>query len=624
MGKTLTAVCTFICVYCFSQISLAESHEDIAKKLPSDLAILATLEQPDVVIEEFLSGLGMEPERMREFSELLLLTNPTDGTQRKLKGDDKFDPGLLSAQSFHFVVDNSREKVGDVAIIIDRGDLELTVTVEYAKLYVRLVSQIWNHNYQIRRVPVPFDLQDLLSTWESTLTVVEGEKWLIIATSDSFAKEMKNGLISAPPKSSLATNRNFGNSVAKQFDDAFLSCYMSHRDAKRILIATGYAKEELWDKEALNEIPWVSTSFRLFSDDDQFQIDRKSVMASTSPLQGDRRYWEFYQPIEEFPPIPPTVESVNAKGVKLEEWHQLAKKIYPEVYGKGVYESYESNPLLAFKTGISRPRLGNLKYEIWDHSSGTPQQVILYKVESGTPEDTVLGYLKAYYTAVQDSSKNYYDMNYRLTEVKGLTAWWTDKVDPKSGGGGAGGEGAEDAGSEKGVDKGDLDAKKEDDPKEKVSTAMGAVVIDGWVVAGQEHVVDLVTDFETGSFREQPENICKKAVDAALKRFDFENTHYFEYKTNSAVKQDFNFLNTLLYRAMPVGWAVRNKVFDEAKKDPSVLDKFTRPQKLRFYLETSMEKLTEQKPVYLRVDSFSDRLTRQVFGESWIFKSKKE
>ena len=134
MRKTLMTTWTIVCIFCFIGKSSAETHEEIAKRLPADLAILATLERPDLVIEEFLTGLDMEPERLREFSELLLLTNPTDGTERQLNGDGKFDPGLLSAQSFHFVVDNSREKVGDVAILIDRGDLELKLTIKYLSL----------------------------------------------------------------------------------------------------------------------------------------------------------------------------------------------------------------------------------------------------------------------------------------------------------------------------------------------------------------------------------------------------------------------------------------------------------------------------------------------------------
>ena len=406
----------------------------------------------------------------------------------------------------------------------------------------------------------------------------------------------------------FGANRSFLASVAKQFDDSFLSCYLSHRDAKRILIATAYAQEELWDKEALDGIPWVSTSLRLYHDDDQFRVDRKSVMASTMPLEGDRQYWEFYQPIEEFPPIPATVESVNAKGVNLEQWNQHAKKVYPEVYGEGAYEWFENDPLRAFRTGISRPRLGNLTYEIWDPSSGAQQYATLYKVDRETPQDTVLGYLKEYYTAIEDWDKRNYDMNYRLTEVKGLPAWWTDKHNPRFDFRGVGAE---------------VDAKKEE-PKEKRSTAQGAVVIDGWVVAGQEHIVDLVIDFDTGGFQQQPEKTYEKAVDAALKRFDFKSTHYFEYKTDSAVAEDFDFLNRLLYRAMPVGWGARNNVFDEAKDDPTVLDRLTRPQKLRFYLETSLEEMIELKPRYVRVDSFSDRLPRQIYGESWVFQKPSE
>lgn len=67
MGKAVIAVCMFICVFCSGQKTFAESHEEIAKKLPSDLAILASLEQPNVVIQEFLTGLDLDPERVRVF-----------------------------------------------------------------------------------------------------------------------------------------------------------------------------------------------------------------------------------------------------------------------------------------------------------------------------------------------------------------------------------------------------------------------------------------------------------------------------------------------------------------------------------------------------------------------------
>lgn len=629
----LRCFCASIVLFLLSvlpQIGQSQDAEiSLAKRLPNDIAILATLNDPGKQFDQLLRMIDFSENELQEMLDLLLFTDATDGTERvpeSLDSDSKSTGFALlkNARSIHFVLTNSREKIGDWVILIDRGEDATVVPAGFCGLWLRVISQYWNHEKQIRQYVLPPDFGELLGRWEMTVHVEENGSWLCIGSSKAITSSILQVVNSdVPVVKSLADERTFTVYRNHALNNAFCSWYFSMRNSKRLLESLGRANESNWTQVGRDEIPWKGLWMRTEESAGSFRIERRTKVAATTPLAGTHQFWKFYRPLETFPPLPEGIQSVSGTHVDLKGWHETAKKIYPELYGEGVYEEYENNLLSAWSTGISRPKLGNIKFECWIQLSGKelPDSVLLYDIAKGTNVETIMGYLDSYYAEVIEAVKrNGYVADYKRTTVEGNPAWWTDDLKK---------EPAPRTIALSALKGGEEEAKdlKETDGENPVNTqsntANGAVVIDGWVANGNRVAIDQFVEWTSpAQLKKTGAKQCEELVRNCASRLGIEDFYRFELQQDRSLKIYENKLQRLLYSTMPVGWAVRNGVFEEAKKNPKVVESFSRPQRLRFLLETAIENLRSMNPKRIQIDAFDRELTKSLTGESWIFEKK--
>lgn len=620
----------FVCL-AFTNIAQSQDAEHyLAERLPKDVAILATLNQPSTQFADFLRGIDLPDNSVREMVELLLYTNPTDGTQRvredekTVTRDSDFEL-LLNANTIHFVLTESRDRIGDWVILIDRGDSKTTISVETCRLWIRVISQAWNHDKLIRQFVIPPDFEEALGKWDMTVHVEAKDRWVCIGSNKSTCDSLIQAANSDVPVSgSLAQDRSFQGYRKSSLNNASFSSYFSVRDGKRLLVSLAMANETNWKQLGYDEIPWMGTWIKLVDSKDNFRIDRKTVQAATIPLSGKHQFWAFYHPLETFPPLPEGVQSVVGKHVDLEGWHKTAKRIYPDLYGKGVYEEYENHPLLAWQTGISRPKLGNVKFEfvVQRDKEQRPEGVVLYDTTADSDAQTIMGYLELYGVAMNERAKRVFEISdYKKTEVEGNAAWWTEyvKKDPKSvkfrSSATAGASGNAEVDHQREVTA---------ENKPQANSAAGCILIDGWVIQGNRLAIDRFVEWDSPArLVETGAKDCEVMIRDCASHFEFETFYEFQLQQESELDVFFvTKLQRLLYRAIPVGWAVRNGVFEEAKTNPVIVDSFSRPQKLRFLLESAIDNIRSLNPKRIKIFAFDRDLTKSLTGESWIFEKK--
>lgn len=614
---------------CFAITNVARSQDSeayLAQRLPNNVSLFATLDQPSTQLNRFLQGIGLPEASIREMVELLLYTNPTDGTVRvRDSGNAEANTSdfgvLLNAKSIHFILTESREKIGDWVILIDRGDSDSIVSVDTCRLWIRVISQAWNHNKLTRQFVIPPDFEEALGRWDMTVHVEAKKRWICIGASKESCEVFLQAVDSeVPVDKSLAKDRTFQSYRVSGFYNASFSSYFSVRDSKRLLVSLAMANESNWRQLGYDEIPWMGTWMRVVDSRDNFRIDRKTVQAATIPLSGKHQFWAFYHPLETFPPLPEGVQSVTGKHVDLEGWHKTAKRIYPDLYGKGVYEEYENHPLLAWQTGISRPKLGNVKFEfvVQRDKEQRPEGVVLYDTTADSDAQTIMGYLELYGVAMNERAKRVFEISdYKRTEVEGNAAWWTEyvRMNPRS------------MGAAAGLGSSDSDIAPEGEENDKgesqIDSAAGCVLIDGWVIQGNRLAIDRLVEWDSPArLVETGVKDCEEMIRDCASHFEFGTFYGFQLQQESQLDVFATKLQKLLYRALPVGWAVRIGVFEEAKMNPEIVDSFSRPQKLRFLLESAIDNIRSLNPKRIQIDAFDGGLTKSLTGESWIFEKK--
>lgn len=614
----------FVCL-ALTNIAQSQDAEDyLAERLPKDVSFIATLDQPSTQLEKFLRGIDLPEDSVNEMVELLLYTNPTDGTQR-VREDGNHEPrnsGLelfLNANAIHFVLTESRDRIGNWVILIDRGDSKTTISVETCRLWIRVISQAWNHDKLIRQYVILPDFEEALGKWDMTVHVESKDRWVCIGSNKSTCDSLIQAANSDMPVSgNLAQDRSFQSYRKSRLNDAFFSSYFSVRDGKRLLVSLAMANESNWRQLGYDEIPWMGTWMRSVDSEGSFRIDRKTVQAATIPLSGKHQFWAFYHPLETFPPLPEGVQSVAGKHVDLEGWHTTAKRIYPDLYGKGVYEEYEQNPLAAFSTGISRPKLGNVKFDLWIQleQKKQPESVVLYDFANGTDPEVIMTYLSDYYSGVIAAVKrNLMVADYQRSTVEGNPGWWTESMrrDTSFDADGDDGPGPEDA---KNFGNGE-------DSGGKNFHGNGSILIDGWVIQGNRLAIDRFVEWDSPArLVDTGVQECEEMIRDCASHFEFDTFYGFQLQQASQLDIFAAKLQKLLYRAIPIGWAVRNGVFEEAKTNPEIVDSFSRPQKLRFLLESAIDNIRSRNPKRIQIDAYDKGLTKSLTGESWIFDKK--
>ena len=619
--KIIAVLLISICFVETGSNCVGEEHKKVARYLPADIAVLATLQSPQSAFDTLLSIANVDFSQLNEASELLLLTDPSDGSVRNAQPMNLAQ--LLKAASIHWVVFDSRDQIGEFAILIDCGSEEIQLNHDTGTLLIRFLSQLFE-NQMLGQQKASAALLEALTRWESTLSLKTADKWIVVGSSDQVTRQLSTRLDDeAELDSSLANDRGFQNSTLCMLEGACLDCYISARNAKQLALSLGYEKQNLWEKKFRDEIPWIALSIRLSSDQEEFTIDRKTIIAATMPLSGHNCFWKFYRPIEEFPPLTPSADIVIGKHVLLDQWNQLAKETFDDVYGADTYSTYADNPVSAFRTGISRPQLGNLSFSIMDLDN--PPNTRLFKINADAPRDTISSYLDTYYTALEENKRlgGYYQAKYRKTKIHGIEAWWIDDSQATS---------SEPQSSE--TDTIESHEAEDTDPQElnrqetKASaTGEGAILLDDWVVIGNHQGLDELMDWGPPSaIRTDETTDIESTIQRTSRRLGLDKSpHEFEIRYADAVRSDIEFtVQNFLYYAFPVGWDISPEASQEAKHNSEVRARLSRPQLLGFYLIDTLNGFSHNELLYSRVESITDA-NRMVIGESlYITPSKAE
>jgi len=574
----------FCCSLFFSAApAIADTHENVARFLPADVAFYGTVDSPAEVVANLTSFVEAELPTLEEAADLLLLTDLTDGTKRAFDSSD-LGVGVLNAESIHLVVFNSRTDIGAFAILIDKGQQQFEISESVAQLVFRFLAQIVNNG--LPNNAHAGQLQEVMSKWESTLNVSSAGRWTVVASSEKLATELANQISSDQPVTkNLASNRRFQASSLTSLNNSFLKFFVSPFRARQIALSINFERETVWDRKKRDEIPWVASSIQLNLVDDSLTIDKKTVIAATVPLAGENKYWEFYRPIEQFPVLWDDVHTVLGKCVDLESWNGLAKQEVDNVYGKGTFARYNDSPVSAFRTGLSRPKLGALSFSIMDFKNS--KNLRLFKVSDDTTHDVIMGYLDAYFPALQKNlAIGGYDVTFAKSEFKGFTGWWSKEID---------GEGP---------------------PEEQGN---GALVLDDWVAIGTFTQLLEVADLDTGEVRVYEDSELGDKIAAISKRMKFENgPHEFGFYRSKAVSGEMRgYATRLLQRVFPNGWHTSQKSRERGLEDVNVRKKMTRPQLLALYFTGLVDSYAKHNLEYIKVDSISTDKSRFEIGETF-------
>ncbi len=593
----------------------AEEHATVAKFLPRSTAVYCSIQNPSRTVDELSELCGVPDEQIYTLLRQVTQTNPSDGTQRNFSGTGLDSTDLdfeFNVNSIHFVLTNSREELGNAALLIDRGDNRRPIKKEFISLMIRVVSQAYFSRSSLLRSNVDVSKTGIaLSQWEDSLEAIEFGDWIVFASNKSFANALENRFENPSSfKDSLASSNAFKASLRHNLKDHFFAGYLSYRKAKQVMLAFGNANEQHWKDFFLDNIPWVSTSVRLSNNGTTWGIDRKRVVAATVPSTGESTFWKLYQPIKTFCAVPDGVDIARGKCLKLEQWNNLTRDSYPGIKDTELYDIYAKNPLVAYETGISRPRLGSLQFEFWDMKKGESLKIL--EVEAGTEDSVIFNYLDKFYTAVDEGSRrNQYITKHRRTEILGNPAWWTDSI-KKS-----------DTLASRPMNSNERESDKQTLSENELSDGSGAIFFNGWVAQGQLSILEPLVDSDDSTRLRMADIETEKVVSRAMSIFNMDNVHYFEICRHDAIQSEWEtFLDQVLSHAIPVGWSTRTNLLDEAMKNEKVYNKLIPLHKFRIEFRKIFAQLGALQPSCIEVESINNDCTRRIYGKSYRFKSR--
>ncbi len=615
--KTLT-LSIFLSV--LASFAKAEDHSVVAKFVPTDTAMLGSFQYPADTVQNFLEACGSDETQLGEVLDLILLTDPTDGTERRKSAETDVISFLANTTSCHLAVLNSTNELGDFALLFDRSDSDCKISNEFASLLIQVVAQ-----FAKRRITPYSDNQfhTYLTRAQNNLTAAEHANWLVIGTSEDCVSEIMSS-IKKGRKTSLANNRSFQASCNSSLKNSNCEFYVSFRSCKSFLIALGFENEKGWERKAMDEVPWQSYSAKIDQNGDDFYFDWKQMSAATMPRTGDSKLWEHYTEITEFPPLTDDAVLVRGKGVELEKWHAQSKLNYQETYGDKAYATYESNPLIAFQTGISRPKLGGMQFDYWD-GTYQPGQLVLYKIDESADRDEILNYLEIYYREVERQSQDELRVDYNLTGIKGVDAWWSDifednvatESDSPQFSDVESGEVENEAPHEASESEVNIEELKKD-PSCWLQ-GDGAAVLDRWVAIGSRRKVDGIVDWDQQRLRDdESAQKLKSEILTIHSRFgENRRPHIFEFKRGRAIQEDLSEFSELVHQTMPQGWVMRQSDYQNMKSNLDLVPEYSRPVQLRFHLQQMVDHFCRNAKL-VKVECFSNDMSKKVVGQTII------
>lgn len=574
-----------------SRLAVAfEPSEEIASRLPSDCAIYARFDRPGDALDLCLQHLALSESDLQRIYELAVFTDPLDGSDRSglLQSDStNFNPetisllsAVLSARSVHVVWLKSREELGGWVVLFEQEARSICVSRDECRRLLRLLIRGWRA--QEKSFSLPRDFEDRLSEWEMTVATEGRGQWIGMGSSETVLQTVLGAISAREPKDdSLAGQRGYQSFSRHEMSRGQGWAFVSTRNAKHLMAALGWVDEQQWLAESWDEVPWMGCWWGIETSARGLQFDRQWIRAVTMPLIGKHELWKHYRPFGDFvPPLPSETVLLKGRSVDLAGWQATARRIYPELYGPGVYEQYAEDAVTAFKTGISRPGLGDLQVEYWfqeDRTGQGQEPAILYQRDPELSPMTLMQYLEAFYAGIQSAAeRNGKTLRYQQREVEETTAWWSDE--------------GEDGGS-------------------------GSVMLADWVVQGKRAAIDrLIIWGMPASLTGEGVIDCEALIRTCASRFGLESFHAFELERGGAVQERIAACRDWIAWVLPTGWQARGEIFEIAREKPELLERMSRAQQLRYHWEAIIDRIESSQPVRARVETFQGEV---VTGESW-------
>lgn len=567
-----------------------EPSEEMASRLPGDCAVYARFDRPAEALELTLQHLALSESDLRRIYDLAVFTDPIDGSDRSglLQSDAtnlseetmSLFSAVFSAQSVHVVCLGSREDLGGWVVLLEHETRSNSVSRDECRRLLRLLIRVWRA--QQRSFSMPSELEDRLSEWEMTVATGRRSRWIGIGSSEAALQSVFEAISASEPREgSLADHRGYQSFLRHEMPRSQGCAFVSTRQAKQWMAALGWVDEPQWRAESWDEVPWIGCWWGVETSARGLRFDRQLIRAVTKPLVGKHQLWEHYRPIGDFvPPLPSDTVLMKGRSVDLAEWQATARRIYPELYGAGVYEQYAEDAVTAFKTGISRPGLGDLQIEYWFQGEliGPRQEpAILYQRDPELLPMKVMQYLEAFYAGIQSAAeRNGMTLRYQQREVEKTMAWWS--------------EDGEDGGS-------------------------GSVILEDWVVQGRRAAIDrLMTWGMPASVTNEGVMDCEALLRTCASRFGLESFHAFELERGGAVQEQIAAWRDWSSWVLPTGSLARAEVMEIARENPEWVERLSRAQQLRYHWETMIDRIESSRPMRVRVETFQGQV---VTGESW-------
>ena len=567
-----------------------EPSEEIASHLPGDCALYIRFDRPGEALDLGLQHLALSESDLRRIYELAVFTDPIDGSDRSgfLQDDSRnltaetvsLFSAVLSARSVHVVWLESREEVGDWVVLLEHEARPVCVSRDECRRLLKLLIRGWRA--QQESFSLPSDLEDRLSEWEMTVATADRSRWIGIGSSEMALQTVLEAVSAREPRDeSLTEHRGYQSFLRHEMPRTQGCAFVSTRQAKHLMAALGWVDAEQWREESWDEVPWMGCWWGIETSARGLQFDRQLIRAVAVPLVGKHELWQHYRPFGAFvPPLPSETVFLKGRSVDLAGWHATARRIYPELYGPGVYEQYAADAVTAFKTGISRPGLGDLQVEYWfqeDRTGQGQEPAILYQRDPGLSPMTLVQYLEAFYAGIQSAAeRNGMTLKYQQRDVEETTAWWSDD--------------GEDGGS-------------------------GSVILEDWVVQGKRAAIDrLIIWGIPASLTAEGVIDCEALIRTCTGRFGLESFHAFELDRGGVTQERIAAWRDWIAWVLPTGWQARAEVFQIARENPEWVERMSRAQQLRYHWEAIIDRIESSKPMRAKVETFQGEV---VTGESW-------
>ena len=560
----------------------AQNQPAIENLLPHDSALLFSVENPADVLSTTLEKTGIAPDRIEQLLNRLFRTNLFDATDNDSKpvGIDF----LSDISSAHFVLENSRSRVGAFGVLIQTKQTA-TMTRESLKPMVRLAC-FAVRRFLVNNSKIGGELDSQIAKFESGYRVHRFQNWTLVTHSPILHKFVLAKIEGEEKQRTLASMRTYQTAKKNVLPDAFAHCFVSPRHLRSISILLG---KEAESSHHLDQVAWGQISINTEDSEGSFSIKQLSTFARTTPATGNNRYWDFRLPIKSYPNIKiPNWDRCTGSCIIQSEWYKQYLSDIDNLKDKGPLNSYRKDPVASFLYGLSRESMSD-QVLLFELPNGDKQS--WYRIKPGL-EEQAKNEVTTYFSGMQ---KNYQQAGYEAKlDLSQPNVWQLDIVETQP--------------QLQAVTSGfDLlgsaltDAESPQDAQARSNSwsQKYATVFQNWFVIGSRDSVIATTREPVSSLAIQDRVFdCLGAFGLKKNR-----PHTFLISRPNAFAKSFHLLSaSALDQVFAFSWRLSKKAINKVREQGIDNSKLTNPQAIGFIVKETLDQIQKRKASSTRLE----------------------